>query len=157
MRLAKSQISLGICPVWSESSLSAWRVLSYPLGALRRLWSDWVDAQADLSLGWTHNHFVGFGMRWLKYWLIFISVIVVWHGKLLVFWLATLFYTKASAEPQNSVIFGVSRTKYLSLTITMLWFVIRISYKPCMFWFHLGRWSASVDIMNLQLTLYSCP
>ena len=27
VRLAKTQISLGICPVWSESSLSAWRKL----------------------------------------------------------------------------------------------------------------------------------
>ena len=30
------------------------RVLSYPLSAQRRLWSDWVDAQADLSLRWEH-------------------------------------------------------------------------------------------------------
>ena len=29
-------------------------VISYPLSALRRLWSDWVDAQADLSLRWVH-------------------------------------------------------------------------------------------------------
>ena len=37
---AKIQISLGICPVWSESSLSAWRKArapSYPLSAQRRL------------------------------------------------------------------------------------------------------------------------
>ena len=27
-------------------------VLIYPLSAQRRLWSDWVDAQADLSLNW---------------------------------------------------------------------------------------------------------
>ena len=27
VRLAETQISLGICPVWSESSLSAWRKL----------------------------------------------------------------------------------------------------------------------------------
>ena len=27
-------------------------VFSYPLRAQRRLWSDWVDAQADLSLRW---------------------------------------------------------------------------------------------------------
>ena len=27
VRPAKTQISLGICPVWSESSLSAWRKL----------------------------------------------------------------------------------------------------------------------------------
>ena len=29
-------------------------VLSYPLSAQQRLWSDWVDAQADLSLCWAH-------------------------------------------------------------------------------------------------------
>ena len=137
----EDQISLGICPVWSEPSLSAWRrsgslathkahskdsdqmtrlicvfagrtgqfvgfvvlliafkkkknepphdktnkmacapsedsdqpghlpslikdfavrmkkalVLSYPLSAQRRLWSGWADAQADLSLRWTHK------------------------------------------------------------------------------------------------------
>ena len=42
----------------------AW-VLSYPLSAQRRLWSDWVDAQADLSLRWAHTHFVGFVTRQL--------------------------------------------------------------------------------------------
>ena len=29
-------------------------VLRYPLSAQQRLWSDWADAQADLSLGWAH-------------------------------------------------------------------------------------------------------
>ena len=43
----------------------AW-VPSYPLSAKRRLWSDWADAQADLSLRWAHTHFVGFVMRRLK-------------------------------------------------------------------------------------------
>ena len=42
----------------------AW-VLSYPLSAQRRLWSDWADAQADLSLRWAHIHFVGFVVSWL--------------------------------------------------------------------------------------------
>ena len=42
-------------------------VLSYPLSAQRRLWLDWADAQADLSLRWTHTHFVGFVMSWLIY------------------------------------------------------------------------------------------
>ena len=42
-------------------------VLSYPLGAQRRLWTDWVDAQADLSLRWVHSHFVGFVMMRLSY------------------------------------------------------------------------------------------
>ena len=45
----------------------AW-VLSYPLSAQRR--SDWVDAQADVSLCWAQSHFVGFVKRRLKwfYW-----------------------------------------------------------------------------------------
>ena len=45
VRPAQTQISLGIRPVWSESSLSAWR----KLGSL-------ADAQADLSLRWAHSH-----------------------------------------------------------------------------------------------------
>ena len=44
----------------------AW-VLSYPLSAQRRLWSDLADAQADLSLRWAHSHFVGFVMPRLIY------------------------------------------------------------------------------------------
>ena len=40
----------------------AW-VLSYPLSAQRRLWSDWADAQADPSPRWAHSHFVGFVTR----------------------------------------------------------------------------------------------
>ena len=35
-------------------------VLIYPLSALRRLWSDWVGAQADLSLRWAHRSFCWF-------------------------------------------------------------------------------------------------
>ena len=59
VRPAKTQISLGIRPVWSESSLSAWR----NLGSLATHWahsedwSDWADALADLSFRWTHTHF----------------------------------------------------------------------------------------------------
>ena len=54
-----------IRPVWSVFAVrmkKAW-VLSYPLSAQRRLWSDWADAQADLSLRWAHSHFVRFVMR----------------------------------------------------------------------------------------------
>ena len=63
VRPANTQISLGIRPVWSESSLSAWR----KLGSLATHWahskdseSDWEDARADPSLRWAHTHFVGF-------------------------------------------------------------------------------------------------
>ena len=65
VRPAKYQISLGIRPVWSESSLST----SRKLGSLATHWahsedwSDWADAQADLSFCWAHSHFVGFVMR----------------------------------------------------------------------------------------------
>ena len=31
--------------------------LSYPLSAQRRLWWDWADVQADLSLRWAHSWF----------------------------------------------------------------------------------------------------
>ena len=45
------------CP--HEESL----VLSYPLSAQQKLWSDWSDAEADLSLRWAHSLSVGFVMR----------------------------------------------------------------------------------------------
>ena len=45
--------------VFAVRMKKAW-VLSYPLSAQWRLWSDWEDAQADLSLCWAHSHFVGF-------------------------------------------------------------------------------------------------
>ena len=48
--------------VFAVRMKKAW-VVSYPLSAHQRLWSDWADAQADLSLSWTHSHFVGFVTR----------------------------------------------------------------------------------------------
>ena len=68
LRSAWASASLGICPVWSESSLLAWRKLcSLTTHWVHgEVWSDWADAQADLSLRWAHPHFVGFVMRWLK-------------------------------------------------------------------------------------------
>ena len=73
VRPAKTQISLGIRPVWSESSLSAWR----KLGSLATHWaqsddwSDWADAQADLSLRWAHTNVVGLswgGSNRIQHW-----------------------------------------------------------------------------------------
>ena len=62
VRPAKTQISLGIRPVWSESSLCAQWVAKDPsfLHADCEDWSDWVDAQADLSLHWAHMPFCWF-------------------------------------------------------------------------------------------------
>ena len=49
---AKTQISLGMHPVWSESSLCAQWVAMGPsfLHVDSEDWSEWADAQADLSL-----------------------------------------------------------------------------------------------------------
>ena len=48
---AKTQISLGIRPDWSVFAVRMKKagVLTYPLSAQRRLWSDCADTQADLS------------------------------------------------------------------------------------------------------------
>ena len=61
------QISLGICPVWSESSLSAWR----KLGSLATHWAHSENSEQTgwmprpICLRWVHSHFVGFVMGWL--------------------------------------------------------------------------------------------
>ena len=57
---AKTQISLGIHPVWSESSQcteeGSWGA-NVSSCRQQRLWSDWSDAQADLSFCWAHMSF----------------------------------------------------------------------------------------------------
>ena len=53
--------------VFAVRMKKAW-VLSCPLSAQRRLWSDWADAQADLSLPMPHTHFAGFIMSRLISW-----------------------------------------------------------------------------------------
>ena len=76
VRPAKTQISLGIRQVWSVFAIcmkKAW-VLSYQLGAQRRLWSDWGDAKADQSLRRAHSHIVGFVMSRLIFSFIFSSM-----------------------------------------------------------------------------------
>ena len=45
--------------VFAVRTKKAW-FLSYPLSAQRRFWSDWADAQANLSLRWVHLSFCWF-------------------------------------------------------------------------------------------------
>ena len=45
--------------VFAVRMKKAW-VLSYPLNAQRRLWPDWADAQAHLSIRWAHMPFCWF-------------------------------------------------------------------------------------------------
>ena len=65
VRPAKTQSSLGIRQVWSESSLCAHWVAKDPrfLHVDSEDWSDKADAQADLSLRWAHNNIVGLSCR----------------------------------------------------------------------------------------------
>ena len=58
-RLAKTQISLGIRPVWSESSLTAQWVAKDP--SFLQADSEDFDQTGRIC------HFVGFVMKWLKY------------------------------------------------------------------------------------------
>ena len=53
--------------VFTVRSMGSWGPKVSSCGQ-RRLWSDWADAQADLSLRWAYTHFVGFVMSWLKLW-----------------------------------------------------------------------------------------
>ena len=69
LRPAKTQISLGIRPVWSESSLSAWR----NTGSSATHWAHCKDSDQTgrmPKLIWVFagrkDHFVGFVMRRLK-------------------------------------------------------------------------------------------
>ena len=70
VRPAKTRISLGMCPVWSESLLSAWRKLE----SFVTHWAHSEDSDqtgqmpmAGLSIRWGHSHFVGFVMRQLNF------------------------------------------------------------------------------------------
>ena len=65
------------------------RVLSYPFCAQRRLWSDWVHAQADLSRRWAHMPFCWFcheaahvGNLWHKQSICFqvCASLLVWYS-----------------------------------------------------------------------------
>ena len=51
------------------------KVLSYPLSAKRSLWSDWADAQADLSLRWAHMSVCWFCHEAAHMWRIRVFVI----------------------------------------------------------------------------------
>ena len=72
VRPGKTQISLDIRPVWSESSQCTQWVAKDPrfLLADSQDWSDWADAHADLSLRWVHCRFVGFVLSRLTWLLI---------------------------------------------------------------------------------------
>ena len=61
--------------VFAVRMKKAW-VLSYPLSAQRKLWSDWADAQAELSLRWAQS----FYWFWHEVAQIYIAFLLVTFG-----------------------------------------------------------------------------
>ena len=92
---AKTQISLGICPDWLESSLCAQWVGkdSSFLQTDSEDWSDWMDAQAHL--GGHICHFVGFVMMWV------ISFLKIVQAKI-IFYLCDLSLVRVELKLQNN-------------------------------------------------------
>ena len=78
-------------------------VITYPLSAQRRLWSNWMHAQADLSLRWAHSHFAGFVMSRLNYPIRVIIVLVNGVGKGYCNYYSYHVQTDAVAPERNSL------------------------------------------------------
>ena len=62
MVFASNEVRSGLASAQSEQSLRCLheKSLSYPLSVQQIIWSDWADAQADLSLCWVHLPFCWF-------------------------------------------------------------------------------------------------
>ena len=62
MHPVKTQISLGMRPVWSVFTVGSIGSQGPNVSSCgqQRLWSDWMDAQADPSLRWAHMPFCWF-------------------------------------------------------------------------------------------------
>ena len=71
MTVCPAKTQPGLIRVFAVRMKKAW-VLSYPLSVQRRLWSDWVNTQADLSPHLAHSHFFWFcheaAQICLQYW-----------------------------------------------------------------------------------------
>ena len=113
---AKTQISMGIRPVWSESSLCTQWVAKGPwfLHADSEDWSDWADAQDDRSLRWVHTHFVGFVMSLLNLLRLLSGVSMV----------------KEYTSIQKSALEYVMWRENRSLCVLQLWNIV--SFKRCL-------------------------
>ena len=83
VRPVKTQISLGIRPVWSASSLCTQWVAKDPrfLHADSEDWSDWADAEADLSVRRAHRSF-GWFCRAASYLLQLVKSVVFNRGSI---------------------------------------------------------------------------
>ena len=87
---AKTQISLGICPVWPESSLSAWRTI----GSSATHWAQCEDSDQTgrmPRLIWVFTvrtcHFVGYVMRYIVGLQRFIALSHYNHLSIILIWM----------------------------------------------------------------------
>ena len=102
------------------------RVLSYPVSAQWRLWSDWADAQADLSLRWAHIPFCWFCHEAAQVVLVDLSGMFF-----LLFWVASFEKTEIRLKSRNTKL------------IAMIMFFSSISwggwsFKPLLFTLFVG-------------------
>ena len=118
-------------------------VLRYALSAQRRLWSDWADAQADMSLRWAHSHFVGFVMPRL--------ICTVWVGSLVC--IDPWSRRKASNEESAMSIWMYSVFRILQNQNCYWWHVKWQSYTRTMS----GEISAPVwNFLSLRFSILLC-
>ena len=75
---AKTQISLGICPVWSESLLSAWR----KLGSLATHWAHSRLISLDGCPGWSESSLGAESFRWFCHEAAVLSFFIIWTFQL---------------------------------------------------------------------------
>ena len=117
---AKTQISLGIRPVWPESSLSTRRTP----GSLATYWahcedwSDWADAQTDLSLHWARLHVAGFVTSWVISFCVILTSFLTFYSQennnLFLFWsLYKIVYWHSVRKQQRS---GLHFLKFIMFT-----------------------------------------
>ena len=133
---AKTRISLGIHPVWSESSLSAWR----KLGSLAIHWAHSEDSDQTgrmPRLIWVFAgctcHFVGFVTRRLIYWFDCYSCDSDFSRFVFVLYdLCPLFLRKDLASARAVNLFDIFLTKpfytYLKELSTVMTIVLRLKF-----------------------------
>ena len=100
VRPAKTQISLGKCPLWSESSLSAWR-------KLRSLAIQWVPSEDSDQPGWSES---SLGEQ-------IILLVLSWGGS---YGKTTLFTFELPHDKTNKMTVRPTKTQ-ISLGIRPIW------------------------------------
>ena len=153
---AKTQISLGICPVWSESSLSAWR----KLGSFATHWVHSEDSHQTghailLVLSWGGSNvriiravFVGFVMRGLI-WILWVYHTVMHPND--ADWMANS--VDLVRVWSGSTLFAKT---CLSENLRSLWYMYLYFYLPFTFLTEVEDSLFRYSLGNVHLWAYTC-